>query len=413
VAELLDPELVKLNGHLFNLTFPHLLADSATFGSGVSPKMIERLQAAGLDRLWLGVSGVDVLHLLPETVAAAKQAGYLLAPYDEYHDLHSPDAKRTWSTAQFGQELYDKGAIIGPDGRRDRGFEDIGSHLSSIAAEPYVKQRVGAWMKEFGFNSYFVDCDATGELFDNYSPLYPATKELDMKKRLERLAWIRDTYQLVIGSEVGASFAAAVIHFGHGMMTPVFGYRDPLLRDPKSPYFMGRWLPEGAPQRFFTQTVLPPKYKDIYFDPKYRLPLYQAAFHDSIITTHHWEYPTWKFKNVQGVNEVLELLYGVPPLYHLNVGELGKRKQEIQKHYAFFSPNYRKLATVPLSGFSWLTPDHLVQKTEFGDEVSVVANFSASPYRYEGHAVPPTGVLLMWKKTGQAATYTSQYATKD
>ena len=85
-------------------------------------------------------------------------------------------------------------------------------------------------------------------------------------------------------------------------------------------------------------------------------------------------------------------------------------EQEIKRHYAFFSPNYRKLATVPLTDFSWLTPDHLVQKTEFGDEASVVANFSAAEYRYQGHAVPSTGVLLVWKKTGQAVAYASQYA---
>jgi len=160
----------------------------------------------------------------------------------------------------------------------------------------------------------------------------------------------------------------------------------------------------------FQQTGLLDKYKDIYFDPRYRLPLYQAALHDSIITTHHWSAPSLKLKNVLAVNEALELLYGVPPLYHLNIAELAKRKQEIQKHYAFFSPNYRKLATVPLSGFSWLTPDHLVQKTEFGDEASVVANFSARSYAYRGHAVAPTGVLLIWKKTGQVVAYTSQYA---
>jgi hypothetical protein len=410
VAELPDPELVKLNGHLFNLTFPHLLADSATFGGGISPKMIRRLQTAGFSRLLLIVPDLDVLKYLPETVAAAQQAGYLFGTYDSYHSIHPPGAKGTWATAQFDQELYDKGAIIKADGQRDRGFQGKGSHLSSIAAEPYVKKRVGAWMTEFGFNSYFIDCDATGELFDNYSHLYPATKELDMEMRLKRLAWIIDTYHVVFGSEVGASFAAGVIHFGNGMMTPVFGFFDPLLHDPKSPYFLGRYYPPGAPAVMFKQTVLPDKYKDIYFDPRYRLPLYQAALHDSIITTHHWSAPSLKFKNVLGVNEVLELLYGVPPLYHLDISELAERKQEIQRHYAFFSPNYRKLAAVPLTEFSWLTPDHLVQKTEFGDEASVVANFRASAYQYQGHAVPSTGVLLIWKKTGQAVAYASQYA---
>jgi hypothetical protein len=402
------PELERLFGAAHVYTWPGGSKD--VDGGGISPTMMDRLKDAGMDRLWLGVSDVDMLRSMPETVSAAKRAGYLFGPYDSYHSIHPPDAKETWPTAQFDRELFDKGAIVRSDGRRDQGFQGVGSHLSSIAAEPYVRRRVGAWMKEFGFNSYFVDCDATGELFDNYSPSYPATKELDMRKRLERMAWIRDTYRLVLGSEVGAWFAAADIHFGHGMMTPVFGYRDPLLRDPKSPYFMGRWYPAGRPTRFFTHTLLPKKYTDIYFDPRYRLPLYQAAFHDAIITTHHWEYPSWKFSNVQGVNELLELLYAVPPLYHLDLQELVRQKDEMQRHHAFFSPNYRKLATIPLTEYSWLTPDRLVQRTGFGEEASVVVNFGTRQYVYEGHAVPPSGVLLIWEKTGQTITYQSQHA---
>ena len=411
LAQLSNPELVQLNGALLNLSFPGLLADHADFGSGISPKMISRLQSAGFSRLLLIVPDLDVLKYLPETVTAAQQAGYLFGTYDSYHSIHPPDAKNTWATAQFDQELYDKGAIIKEDGKRDRGFQGVGAHLSSIAAEPWVKRRVGAWMDEFGFNSYFVDCDAFGEFFDNYSPLYPATKELDLKMRLQRLAWIIDTYHVVLGSEVGISATAGVIHFGHGTMTPVFGFSDPLLQDPKSPYFLGRYYPPSAPTLFFVQTVLPDKYKNIYFDPRYRLPLYQAAFHDSVITTHHWAAPSLKFKNVLGINEVLELLYGVPPLYHLNVSELAKRKQEIQRHYAFFSPAFRELALVPLTEFSWLTPDHMVQKTEFGGEASVLANFNNQPYTYRGHAVPSTGVLLIWKRTGRIELYASKYAS--
>ena len=403
-------DIVKRNGCLLNAAFPGILAPCGEFGGGISPKMIRRLQSAGFDRLWLGVPDLDVLRQLPETASEAKRAGYLFATYDSYHSIHPPGAARTWETAQFDQTLYDQGSILGADGRRDRGFEGVGSHLSSLAAKPYLERRVDAWMKEFGFNSYFVDCDATGELFANYSAQYPQTRQTDLELRLQRLAWIRDTYHAVIGSEVGAYFAAPVIHFGHGMMTPVFGWGDPALHDAKSPYFLGGYYPPGAPAVFFRQTVLPDKYKDIYFDPRYRLPLYQTVFHDSIVTTHHWLAPSTKFGNTLAVNELLELLYGVPPLYHLNLAELTRRQHELQTHYAFFSPNYRRLAVLPLSGFAILTPDRLVQETEFGGEARIVANFSPAPYVYQGHSVPPAGIMLIWEKTGKRETYVSQYA---
>jgi hypothetical protein len=402
-------DIAKLNSCLLSSTFAESLGECSSFGGGISPKMIQHLQQAGFDRLLLLVPDLDTLTLLPETGLDAKRAGYLFGTYDSYHSIHPPDAKNTWATAQFDQALFDTGAIIKVNGQRDVGFQNIGSHLSSLAAEPYLEKRVDGWMKEFKFNAYFIDCDATGELFDNYSKLYPANKQLDMKLRLDRLSWIINTYHIVLGSEIGASFAAPIIHFGHGMMTPVFGWGDPLLHDPKSPYFLGRYYPSDRPELFFKPTILPDKYKDTYFNPQYRLPLYQAAFHDSIITTHHWSAPSTKYSNTLEVNELLELLYGVPPLYHLNLEELEKRKQEIQTHYAFFSPNYRKLVFSPLSDFTWLTEDHLIQKVEFGTEATVIANFKNTPYLYQEHQISPNSVLLIWKATGRTVAYKSQY----
>jgi hypothetical protein len=404
-----EADLAKLNSCVLSATFKDVLGDCASFGAGISPKMIQHLQQAGFDRLLLLTPDLDVLSQLPETAADAKRAGYLFGTYDSYHSIHPPGAKNTWATAQFDQKLYDTGRIIKANDQPDRGFQGAGSHLSSIAGEPYLEKRVNQWIGGFGFTAYFIDCDATGELFDNYSTVYPATKQLDMELRLDRLAWITNTYHVVLGSEMGVSFAAPIIHFGHGIMTPVFGWSDPLLRDKSSPYYVGRYYPPNQPENSFKQTILPDKYKDTYYNPEYRIPLYQAAFHDSIITTHHWGTSSIKFTNTLALNELLELLYGVPPLYHLNLDELEERKHEIQTHYAFFSPNYRKLAFSPLSDFTWLTNDHLVQKTEFGADASVVANFSGSAYTYQEHPIPPNSVLLIWKETGETLTYKSQY----
>src|SRR2546428_6675290 len=57
----------------------------------------------------------------------------------------------------------------------------------------------------------FIDCDAFGDLYEDYSPLHPASQEEDMKARLQRIAWIRDAYGLVIGSEGGSAYAASKI----------------------------------------------------------------------------------------------------------------------------------------------------------------------------------------------------------
>ncbi len=307
-------------------------------GAGVSPKMIRKRRAAGLDRLWLGIDSGDqaVARAYPEMALEARDAGYLFATYDSYHSIHSPKEKETWETAQFGQELYGTAGVVNENGSRSTGFNGKGLHLSSNAAFPYVVKRVEGILKAVKFNSWFVDCDATGELFDNYSARYPQTKEQDMTARLERLRWIRDEKQLVVGSEGGHWYAAPVIHFAHGMMTPLFGWRDPLLRDPQSKYFLGRYFPPEGPALFMKPVELPEKYRALYFDPRYRLPLFQAAFHDVVMTTNHWTQGSLKFTNVQQVRELLELLYGVPPLYHLNMAQFERLCLRFRRTIASF-----------------------------------------------------------------------------
>ena len=68
-------EICRANCRWLAAAFPGLLSDPATWGNGVSPKMIHQLAAAGLDRLWLGSDGWDAFINRPETVAAAKAGG--------------------------------------------------------------------------------------------------------------------------------------------------------------------------------------------------------------------------------------------------------------------------------------------------------------------------------------------------
>ena len=69
-----------------------------------------------------------------------------------------------------------------------------------------------------------------------------------------------------------------------------------------------------------------------------RLPLYQAVFHGSVITTHHWLFDSLKLSNVRAANELTQLLYNVPPLYHLSAATLAQRLPLMQRQDRFFPP---------------------------------------------------------------------------
>jgi hypothetical protein len=189
------------------------------------------------------------------------------------------------------------------------------------------------------------------------------------------------------------------------MMTGAFGFFDQRFRDKSSPNYLGGYWPPDAPAIFLKPVPLPDDYRALYFDARRRLPLFQTVFHDSVITTHHWSRPSLKFPNVARVDELLELLYNVPPLYHLNPEELEKRGAAIARHYRFFSPLHRQAGLLPLDDFSWLTADGLVQRTVFGRRIEMVANFGREPFVYEGIRIPAGAIAARRLPSGQETVY--------
>jgi len=406
ISTLSDAQVCQLNCLLMREAFADLLPPVETWGEGWSAKMIQLLADGGLDRLWLGSPNWDGLRLHPEAVQKAISLGYLVGPYDSFHSIHSPTDADTWETAQFDRALYENGPVVMADGRKKKGFRQKGYILSDVAAGPAVEKRVTELMRQFNCNSWFIDCDADGELYDDYSPLHPATQADQMNARLKRLAWIRDTFHAVIGSEGGAAYAAGAIHFAHGMMTPVIGWGDPDLKNRSSPYFLGGYYPPDAPAVFFKQVPMKPLYRRIYADPWFRLPLYETVFHDSVVATHQWGYGSLKFSDEDHARELLELLYDVPPLYHLNPSEWEKRKELIRSHYQFFSPLHRQAGLLAMTDFQCLTDDRLVQRTTFGDALEMVANFGGEAFGYQGNSIPRRSILARWMKTGETQVYT-------
>ena len=407
VSTLSLPEIYRRNCLLLYAAFSDTLRHPDAWGDGPSVKLLEQFAESGLDRLWLGVDSWQDGFRHPTAVAKARELGYLIGPYDSYHSIHHPNEKDTWETAQFDLSLYETGAIVNADGTKNRGFKKKGYHLSPLVARPYVEDRVNGIVAQMStdFNTWFIDCDAYGELFDDYSPAHPATQLDDMNARLARIAWIRDTHNMVVGSEGGAAYSAATLHFAHGMTTPVIGWGDPDMKTKDSPYYIGGYWPPEAPAIHIKQVPLKPNYLYHYYDPRFRLPLYQIVFHDSVVTTNHWLSGSLKFENAIETLALLELLYNVPPLYHLNMAEFSKHKSWIQRHYAFFSPLHRHIGAEAMTDFEWLSDDRLVQRTEFGDTVELLANFGTEPFAYKSVVIPGKSVAARWINTGEIAVF--------
>ncbi|MDR1550373.1 MAG: hypothetical protein LBT06_17555 [Hungatella sp.] len=60
--------------------------------------------------------------------------------------------------------------------------------------------------------------------------------------------------------------------------------------------------------------------------------------------------------------------------------------------------------TKEMTDFKFLKEDGSVQMTEYGDEISVIANFGDVPYSYTQHTIPEHSLLL--QMDGKFSIYT-------
>lgn len=367
----------ELRGDIAQVFADALTDDPTTWGGALSATTLTKLQTAGLSRLWLGLGeGWEGGLWHPEAVRAAVHAGYLVAPYDSYETALAAHENPDWITAHLGSNAYRDCAIMMKDGTLQSGFQQSGHYTDPRCVRPLLEARVRAVRSAAGFNSWFLDAYATGMLFDSNRPGATMTQAQNAAGNVSASRWVAEAQALPSGSEDGNAVTAQGILFAHGMQTPVIGWGDPDLSERKtSPWYLGNWYPPEQPAVFFKPVSIKEPYRTVHFDPATRLPLYQTVFHGSVMTTHHWLFDSLKLSNVRIENELTQLLYNVPPLYHLSSETVDKRLPLMQRQDGFFKTLHERLATQAMTGFRWLTEDRQVQQTTFADGTRLVANF--------------------------------------
>ncbi len=354
------------------------------WGTGRTPEAMEQLAELSVEQACLSYDqdprNKKAILVTADTIAKAKSLGYLIGPYDSFDNVQNPKTANSVNGI-FDEELYQTGGVMKKDGTRQKGFAGFGYELSSEALKrskkPFISERVNSFLQT-GINSYFLDVDATGgDLRDDYDPLHPMTIGKDRENRLERMSFISQEKKLVLGSESAAPWSVPVIHFSHGTLTPKSDLLWSLLRNRE---LMGGYYPPLRPQNKFKTVDAPADFATFTFDPKYRLPLYEAVFHDSVIALDFWGVPLAKFGNLIQTRSLLLQLYNVPSMWNLDQKAIEDNSQRIKAMNDFFAPLHRQIGNKPLIRFEWLTPDRMVQQTQFGDEIILTANFSQQPF---------------------------------
>jgi hypothetical protein len=347
-----------------------------TWGDGRKPEFIADLVKLGVRRAWIGYDQDphgEQMQAGPEFVKAAKDAGYLVGPYDTYNNGQDP--KTGDFVSRWPGKMFPEGCIVNRDGKRRTGFAGRGCELSSEAMrrlEPSLHplaDRLDTMLRD-GANSYFLDVDAFGEVHDDWSPAHPMTVFQDQANRLARLRFARDR-GIVLGSEEGVAWSLALVDFVHG----AGGTRNAAIwSEPKGSY--GKWWPPDRPGFFFMPMVPSQSYRASRYDPAYRVPLYAAAFHGAVVATDRWDVPMNKFPSIASTRQLIDVLYGTPSMWAMDRKVLADWRETFVALQQFFEPLHARIATLRLTAFEWLTPDRRVQRATFEDVAEITTNFS-------------------------------------
>jgi hypothetical protein len=338
-------------------------------------------------RAWLGANDWRAALWHPEAVERARAAGYLVAVYDSYGSAHPSSLEATWATAQMGDELAAKG-YRDSTGRSVTGFAERGVYVSARATMDYARQRMAAVAKHAGLNSYFLDVGGAGPPLEDYTPGRETSEGQDSEAVRQRLAFSTEAMGLVTGTEGGLSWYAPQFAYAHGMTTQPFAWMEPAMKDPQSSYYRGGYWPDDTPKMYFNPVPLNASVARFVRSPHFRLPLYQLALHDSVVTTHHWEYGSLKFSNELETTALMQLLYMVPPLYHLADGVVKRDLPVIAAYDRIFRPLHERLFSVAMSDFKVLVADRTLQQSSYADGTLITVNFSAQPQALGGSLLP-------------------------
>ena len=386
----------KRKEHLAENAGQYLLP-AQEWGQALSQGMIAKLQQAGLTKLWLGLDNWMPAFYQPDAVEEAKRAGYAIATYDSYNTAIEAGVNDSWLTAQLPDEMRTGCAIEKADGSKKKGFRGKGYYLNPACQREYVERRILDIVKYGRFDSLFLDVDATAMAREDYHA------DMDESTMLEafndRMNWIGSQQGILLGSESGNAITTHSLAFAHGMETNVFGWNDEDMHaNRQSPYFLGAWYPDHKPDIFFKPVQVKEPYKTLLFAPQFRIPLYQAVFHDEVISSHHWHTDSLKFSDVQAARDLIAMLYNTPPMVHLSRDEVvspdSPRLRALQHYQDGFQPIHEQLWDKALVDFEWLDAEGNLQQTTFSDGSKIIANFSAvSGKEANGHNIPAQSIL--------------------
>lgn len=370
------------------------------------------LVSYGIDRCQLAMCNIpprkDDPAYMQEMAAAIRHIrslGYHVYRYDQYRDSFEPNPAKPHSH-QINLEAWPEKLVRRPDGSLLAAFGPGSGVVCPKFFMPLARARFDREFSELDYSAWFVDCIGSCGFMEG--ECHAADHRTDRYEcRREREALLRELLSRgkLSATECGVDYLIPLLHWAEGGTTLV-RYVDTLERRHGEDNAGINEAPRpGRPDVLRELEKLPPAAAaehTVSIGTRYRIPFYALCHHDEIVQTWRWEdgmnHPPvyWQLKNLWSV------LYGAAPMYRIYGDSVRKYAAEIRTTKRYVNDWVRRIAFEEMTHHRFVTPDRLVQESEFSGGLGVVVNFSDTPRALsDGAVVPPRDYLTFTVSDGR------------
>lgn len=322
-------------------------------------RFAEEAYAAGVHRMI--ING----RYAPQEMQRMKELGYLTSEYDNYSDVREGELGLTFDNV-------DSVALIGEDGDVQRGWlskDGIQYYQRSPSlALQAAKRLIPPILDEFPYTARFLDVHSALHFFEDHHPDRRMRRSDDMKHRQALYGYINEL-GLVTGGEHGKAWVAPYLDYTEGQLSGAFWWEMD----------GGHLLPFNSREEILDNFLT---YGN---NPATRLPLWQLAYHDSVVMTWYWGDSSGYYHNVAPEfstrKDLFTMLYGSVPLVWLNHLGYGwdRHRERLLDTYYLTCRLHERLAFDAMTRHRCLSEDRMVQRTDFAAGGFVIVNFSGEP----------------------------------
>lgn len=330
-----------------------------------------------------------------------KALGFATGAYELFTDLHYKDSTnyfvdpngplRFAPTAYPG--LFNALAARTKDGKTY--FNQFGHTICPAAVQPSMVKRIGARLKEFPHEAYFLDVYQANGLFECYSPVHPLTRQQYAEQIVKNFNMVNEKYHQFMGGEWGADFTGSSSIFADGMMTLQRTWWGTESGKKGTIYYTGDWKNNSRPSQMLGIRTAPPLYMKYSINETIRVPLYELVYHDAIVTTWRWEDGNHHTPEIWWKKDLFNILYGTAPLWSLDKNRWEEFKNTFVQSYKNICPWLQQIGYDEMVSHRFVSPDRKVQETTFSSGKKAVVNFGEAPYEFEHKIIAARGFIFL------------------